>query len=60
MILYQCKICFKTLLMSLLHATILDTLGKKIQLFGSNDCVVYLNIFDQENKICFTKIRNIC
>ena len=34
---------------------ILGTLGKKIQLFGSNDCVVYLNIFDQQNKNVFHK-----
>lgn len=34
---------------------ILGTLGKKIQLFGSNDCVVYLSIFDQQNKNVFHK-----
>lgn len=34
---------------------ILDILVKKIQLFGSNDCVVYLNIFDQQNKKCVSQ-----
>lgn len=34
---------------------ILGTLGKKMQLFGSSDCVVYLNIFDKQNKNVFHK-----